>query len=199
MTLVKLDLTPPGLLVAFGINRFVLAHFFDVAGAVSLDVLTNERFKSALWADVNAGWLHEMTFGAFFRKFSSRSLVAPAAAAFMPSFWMADRRIRWSQGSRGDAQCHCDQKSGRHLSGCSSQSAAKRLQPADFTLCRPGVDNAANIAIKTGYQNTNTDDYFCGASLEAMNHHLPFFVGVSATMTSALIPALLNCMVTKFA
>ncbi|MGH2128869.1 hypothetical protein ACQ1Z5_14285, partial [Enterococcus faecalis] len=69
MTLVKLDLTPPGLLVAFGINRFVLAHFFDVAGAVSLDVLTNERFKSALWADVNAGWLHEMTFGAFFRKF----------------------------------------------------------------------------------------------------------------------------------
>ncbi|SVJ78647.1 Uncharacterised protein [Klebsiella pneumoniae] len=61
--------------------------------------------------------------------------------------------------------------------GCSSQSAAKRLQPADFTLCRPGVDNAANIAIKTGYQNTNTDDYFCGASLEAMNHHLPFFVG----------------------
>ncbi|SAS56180.1 Uncharacterised protein [Klebsiella pneumoniae] len=61
--------------------------------------------------------------------------------------------------------------------GCSSQSAAQRLQPANFTFCRTGVDNAANITIKTGHQHTHTDDYFCGASLEAVDHRLPFFVG----------------------
>ncbi len=118
----------------FWYKPFRACSFFDVAGAVSLDVLTNERFKSALWANVNAGWLHEMTFGAFFRKFFFALLSCAGSSAFMPSFVDGRSSYSMESGSRGDAQCHCDQKSGRHLSGCSSQSAAQRLQPANFTF-----------------------------------------------------------------
>ncbi|SVN00724.1 Uncharacterised protein [Klebsiella pneumoniae] len=60
------------------------------------------------------------------------------------------------------------------LPGRSTQSATKRLQPANFALCRPGVNDATNIAVEAGHQHTNADNDFCGASLEPVNDEVAF-------------------------
>ena len=56
-----------------------------------------------------------------------------------------------------------------------AQATPERLQPANFALSWPGVDDAANIAVEPGNQHPYTDDDFCGASFEAVNDGLAFF------------------------
>ena len=62
------------------------------------------------------------------------------------------------------------------FTGSGTQATPKNLNPAHFAFCWPGEDNAANITIKTGYQNTNVNDDFGYALFEAADRELPFVV-----------------------
>ncbi len=102
-----------------------------------------------------------MTFGAFFRKFFFALLSCAGSGRFHAV--VCGWQIVVFDGVREAEAMHSAtviKNQAGIFPGCSSQSAAQRLQPANFTFCRTGVDNAANITIKTGHQHTHTDDYF---------------------------------------
>jgi len=53
-----------------------------------------------------------------------------------------------------------------------AQATPERLQPANFALCGPGVDNAANITVEARHQNAHTNDDFRCTCFKAVNDGL---------------------------
>ena len=55
---------------------------------------------------------------------------------------------------------------------CGAQPTPESLQPANFAFCWPGVDDATNVTIESGYQNAHTNDDFRCTGFKAVNDGL---------------------------